>query len=268
MSAFKTPFIDRNVRYSTERFESKDCIMQKYMALFLSKPELYSSVLTSTTKQYTFFNCFSKFIDKYIELNASASNEYKFDMEMYFTPLEKIEVSQLNITGGESRTAGAKKAMLSKYHSMAENRKTVIEYFNRKYGWNLAISDPRLFLGHSQPWLNPSPALLILQGWDTILANSAYDDETMSKPLPEDLDKDLVPLNIRNKVYTSWKNKINREIEKRTEIARKKQLEEEEAEENAINNTEPVVDKELEEKRLQFQKLAESASADWDEEDW
>ena len=29
-TVIQTPRIDRNVRYSTERFENKDCIMQKY----------------------------------------------------------------------------------------------------------------------------------------------------------------------------------------------------------------------------------------------
>jgi hypothetical protein len=238
--------------------------MQKYMAIFLSKPELYSNVHHSNDKQELFFNSFTSFITKYIVLESSPSDEYKFDMEMYFSSLAKFDVNKLNISGGENRTAGAKKAMLSKYHKISENRTIVVDYLNSKYGWKLGSSDPRLFLGHSQPWLNPSPALLELQGWNTILANSAYDDETMSKPLPANLDKNLIPLNIRNKVYTAWKNKKDKEIEDARNLARQKELE---AEENPI--VEPVnnVDKEMEEKKLKLQQLAASIAADLDE-DW
>ncbi len=262
-NTIKTPFIERNTRYSAARFETNDCVMQKYMALFLSKPELYSGVLTSLDKQELFFSCFTHFVADYIELNSSHTDEYKFDMEMYFSALNTFDVNKLNITGGESRTAGAKKAMLNKYHKISENRKIVIEYLNKKYNWNLGSSDPRLFLGHSQPWLNPSPALLVLQGWDSIIATTAYDDETMTKPLPENLDKNMIPLKIRNKVYTAWKNKKDREAETARTLARQRELEEEEAPSvKTVNNEETE-----EEKKLRLQMLAASIAADLDE-DW
>jgi len=263
MSTIKTPFIERNTRYSTTRFESNECIMQKYMALFLSKPELYSNVLTSIDKQELFFLDFKKFIENYIVLNSESDDEYKFDMEMYFSALNTFDVNKLNITGGESRTAGAKKAMLNKYYKISENRKIVIDYLNKKYNWNLASSDPRLFLGHSQPWLNPSPALLVLQGWDSIIKDISYDDETMTKPLPENLDKNMIPLKIRNKVYTAWKNKKDREAETARTLARQRELEEEEAPAvKTVNNEETE-----EEKKLRLQMLAASIAADLDE-DW
>ncbi len=264
MSHIKTPFIDKRTRYDASRFESPECVMQKYMALFLSKPELYARFLVAADNQEIFFSCFSHFLKNYIVLDSSPSDEYKFDMEMYFSSLEKYDVSKINITGGESRSAGAKKAMLSKYHRISENRTIIIEYLNKKYGWNLGVSDPRLFLGHSQPWVNPSPALLLLQGWDTIIADSAYDDETMTKPLPKNLDKNLIPLNIRNKVYTAWKTKKDREIEEARNLAIQKELENEE---NPIVESVNNVDKEMEEKKLKLQQLAASIADDMDE-DW
>lgn len=234
------------------------------MALFLSKPELYSSVLTSLNKQEVFFICFDKFVTDYIDLNPSHNDEYEFDMDAYFSSLKPYDVSSLDIAGGESRTVGAKKHMLNKYHKIAENREILINYMNKKYHWSLGVSDPRLFLGHSEPWLNPSPALLVLQGWDRIINDISYDDETMTKPLPENLDKNLIPLKIRNKVYTAWRNKKDREAEDARTLARQQEIEEEEAPVvKTVNNNEESE----EDRQLRLKMLAASIAADLDE-DW
>jgi hypothetical protein len=244
-TVFRTPFIDRRVKTPASRYEGKECIMQSYMALFLSKPELYERINLATgpdEQQDYFFNQFQIFASKYIEINDNISNEYLFDMEYYFTSLCKYDVNVLNVAGGEKRSAGAKKKMLSKHHTFSDNRNTLIDYFQKKYNWDLsgAVIDPRLFLGHSEPWKKASPELLNLQNWNEIIIN-AYDDETLTTPFPEDLNKDLVPLKIRNKVYTAWKNKQNKlfEMERhKKEIEYKKQIE---REDNETNNEKTVV---------------------------
>jgi hypothetical protein len=272
-TVFRTPFIDRRVKTPAYRYEGKDCIMQLYMALFLSKPELYSliSLATSSDEQQDyFFNQFRAFSSKYIEINDDISNEYLFDMEYYFTSLCQYDVNVLNVTGGQKRSSGSKKQMLAKHHTISNHRNTLIEYFQKKYNWVLSgvVVDPRLFLGHSEPWKNASPELLNLQNWNEIIS-SAYDDETMTTPFPENLNKNLIPLKIRNKVFTAWKNQQDKlfEMERyKKEIEYKKQIEREDNEDNNVNIVSNE-DIELELKREKLRKINEELCADLDE-DW
>jgi hypothetical protein len=239
-SAFRTPFIDRSKQYSTAAIESKDCNMQQYMALFLSKPHLYSEVhsVALSCKQDVFFEKFSRFLSKYIEPSvANPNDELRFDTDYYFSDLSEYKVNTMNISGGEKRSGSERRNMISAHTSIADKRKQVTDYLQRKYGWNLKESDPRLFLGHTKPWLNPSPELLELQDYNSVIS-CAYDDENMSVPLPEKLEKHLIPLKIRNKVLTAWRNERNKisEIETlKIKEKMKRQRELEDAKESGIS---------------------------------
>ena len=134
-----------------------------------------------------------------------------------------------------------------------------------------AVVDPRLFLGHSEPWKKASPELLNLQNWNAVIS-SAYDDETLTTPFPDNLDKRLIPLNIRNKVFTSWKNKHDKLLEikiYKMEQEYKKKIDIEDNEECIVNTVNIVTpeDIELEMKRENLRKIIEENNADLDE-DW
>ena len=275
---FRTPFIDYRVKYSTSRYETTDCILQLYMALFLSKPELYPMMSLATgadEQQDYFFNQYNKFVSNYIELDADISNELKFDMEYYFSSLCDYDVNTLNVTGGQKRTAGGKRQMLAKHHITSNNRKMVVEYFQKKYNMSLsgAVVDSRLFLGHAEPWKKASPELLNLQNWNAVIS-CAYDDETLTTPFPDNLDKRLIPLNIRNKVFTAWKNKHDKLLEikiYKMEQEYKKKIDLEDNEESTVNivNNLTTEDIELEMKRENIRKMIEENNSNLDEdEDW
>ena len=230
-NTFRTPFFNRNEKHNTSAIEDKNCHMQQYMAIFLSKPELYSEVLTAPLnyKQELFFEKFNRFLTKYVEFKPI--DDARFDTEYYFSDLSEYKVNTMNISGGEKRSGSERRNMIAGHKAVADKRNQVIDYFQRKYGWNMKESDPRLFLGHSKPWLNPSPELLVLQDYNTVLAMS-YDDATFQTKYPTNLEKHLIPLAIRNKVFTDWKNEKNREFElearkAREELKRKQQLEDE-----------------------------------------
>jgi len=175
--------------------------LQTYMALFLSRPELYESVLSAplNMKQSIFFKKFRIFLEKYYNFNYEKEQE----ILNYFKCLYIYRAGEVDVAGGGMTGSGRKQLLQDFNQSQDDVRKTII-LFQNKYGISISNeTDNRLFVGHTMPWLNPSPALLERDGW-TWVATQCYDDASMATPLPDVVNPLLVPLSYRNVVYQKW----------------------------------------------------------------
>lgn len=202
MASTTIPYFDRRITYSTDVFKSS--IIQTYIALFISKPELYSGIheVHDYEKQSYFFKKFHKFLYQYYHLNV----DKEFDLINYFNDLQINKKGSISVCGGGDASRNAKKNALKSFNKSVENNVKCIEYFNQKY--KIIINserDDREFIGHKEIWKNPSPKLLKKDSWEWV-TNDFYDDLTFTKQLPDTLNKFLVPLEIRNKAYQKWKN--------------------------------------------------------------
>jgi hypothetical protein len=106
-----------------------------------------------------------------------------------------------------------KKEVMDKKKINDNNIKIMIQHFTNKYKliFNSLQPDPRLFIGYNEPWKRLSPELLIKEGWGWVIEQE-YDDISFVKPLPIQLNKELVPLKIRNKAFQKWNNIKNNMI--------------------------------------------------------
>lgn len=232
MNTLKVPYYDKRQRYSIDIFQNSK--FQKLFALFVSKPELYQDIhiMDNTDKQDYMFYRFSKFYDKYIDLNITKIPD--FDLFAYFTSLHVDKAGAVNICGGGDKltnTRAGRKEKLDNYKESINEKKQKIKYLSEKYRlvFNNLSSDPRLFIGHQEPWLNLGVHLLEKEGFQWIIERS-YTDETFELPIPENLDKDLVPLSIRNKVLQKLK-KIQSDRIQFLNIKSKKSIDEDNEEE-------------------------------------
>jgi hypothetical protein len=229
----KVPFFDRRQTYSVSYFENSQ--IQLYMALFLSKPELYERVhqQPESLKQDEFFRLFNKFLSKYYTYNV----EKEFDLYTYFGSLHQEKKGERNICGGSGiKSKSANKCFMEKHRAFVELTEKSIEYLYQKY--KIAIDsekDNRTFLGHTEIWCNPSPDLLGEYAW---VRERSYEDETLAAPLPDQLDISLIPLSIRNKAYQKWKNQKNAMV--KCEMLKHSAVAVEEEEEDVVNVPETV----------------------------
>jgi hypothetical protein len=267
MASLKLPYYDKRKTYSESYFTQHK--MQKYIALFLSKPELYEDVLTypNEYKEIRFMFIFRNFAEKYINIDY----EKNVDISYYFMSLNIDKKGSMDICGGAKMSNTGRKQFLKEYSEGQEANMKIRKYLSEKYklNFNPALPDPRIFIGHHEIWINPSPELLKLEGWDTIIYNS-YDDPDFKNPFPEELDGDLIPLAIRNKSLQKWKNEKRRKYEiedyKRRQLAISKHRDDEEEDE----------DKELKLKAsassnqdtLKLKVLDTSFMKDYSDDDW
>jgi hypothetical protein len=222
----KIPYFDRRRTYSAEYFENS--IIQTYLALFLSKPELYERVhlQSETLKQDEFFRAFNKFLAKYYTYKIDTD----FDLYTYFGTLHMEKKGERNVCGGSGiKSKSSNKCFMDKHKALSELIEKSVEYLNQKYKIEInSEKDNRTFLGHTEIWKNPSPALLVKMGY-TWVSERSYDDETLQMKLPEELDINLIPLSVRNKVYQKWKNQKN---QKNAKLMKSIQLTSQEEEED------------------------------------
>jgi len=208
------PKFDKNTVYESKFHVHR---IQKYVALFISKPSLYADIATidPAYRQKAFFKKFHLFIEKYYNLNV----EKDYDGVVYFSNLQLDKLGSANITGGCGKLSNsARKQRLAEYHQSQEMIKQAMLYFSEKYNMQFDQSnDPRMFIGHKEIWKSPSIALLEKENWGWV-SSSEYSDATFTQPIPIMLDIDLVPLKIRNKVYQLWQKQ--RFAEKNTTIAK------------------------------------------------
>jgi hypothetical protein len=160
---------------------------EKYIALFLSKPENFDKIETIPTveKQAYFFQRFYKFLLQYKNITPDMLRK---DEYLYVTCRQVAKHPIHAFHGPDARRI---------FQQEQEQRKRENDYLQKKYGF-IATDDNRLFLGKRQIWLNP----VLPSEWNQIIQEQSYDDETFTAPIPsmDKLDKDLVPLKIRNKV--------------------------------------------------------------------
>ena len=199
------PFFDRS-RIHDIAWLNHNAI-QKQFALFVSKPELYAGIheLPETDKQDYMFYGFLKMLQKYYHWNV----DKQYDELAYFGSLSKDKAGSVNVCGGgDNKSRSSQKQRISGYKSAQADRSAKMDYLAKKYGLSFKDADPRLFLGHTEPWKKLSPALLEKEGWGWV-AEQCYSDETFQTPFPAKIDGDLVPLDIRNKVLQKWRAKRN-----------------------------------------------------------
>jgi hypothetical protein len=203
------PYFDRRVKHDVTKLHSHEC--QKYMALFLADPNNYAGCKSQThhDAQNYFFRKFRLFLEKYYTLT---SKSVEFDANVYFNT-QHISVAGSMYVAGKDRSNGGRKQLLDQFAQGQKQTKANVDYMKEKYGIQLANKgDERLFLGHREPWWNPSPELLKKEGWEWVTAQ-LYCDETMATPLPEILDSQLIPLKIRNKVVQAWRKQNMKLVE-------------------------------------------------------
>jgi hypothetical protein len=234
------------------------------MALFLSKEELYEDIhkLPHSDKQDYFFYKFRCFLSKY--MNLDTEKERDFDIHVYFQSLHISKAGSNNICGGGDCSKSSRKQFIDKYKQSVENTKKQKEYLCGKY--RLVISDEtdsRMFIGHNQPWENASAKLLEKDGWQWIVKSCVDNEEST---IPVDLDKDLVPITIRNKIYQKWKNERRRENEKtKAKLSKNNDGDEEEEEDNMlIKHDDKVLSSVIEESKIFLKKLEQELM----DEDW
>ena len=193
------PIYNAYVKSDIAKFHEHE--IQKYIALFLSKKELYDGIhqLGEDFKEDFFFSRFRRFLTKYYTIKNT-----DFDLNQYFQSQHLSGKRCSTFVGGGCSRSKSGRNVTDTNNSYAMTLE-VIEYFKKKYGVSISgKTDERLFIGQNAIWKFASPELLKLIGWDWV-TECEYNDETMTKPLPENLDIQLVPLKIRNKVSQMWK---------------------------------------------------------------
>ena len=211
MSSFKIPYYDKRKVYSNTFFTENK--FQKYIALFLSNPSNYSDIYgySKELKEPMFMSKFIRFLENYIVIDY----EKNFDSFIYFNSLNVDKKGSINICGGGGKMSNsAKKQFKDEYSKGQMINEKLRKYLSDKYKIDFSNEshDPRLFIGHHNIWNNPSPELLKLENW-TWVVNKSYDDVELIKPFPDELDPDLIPLTIRNKVLQKFENEKRKKYE-------------------------------------------------------
>jgi len=193
--------------YNPNKFNTHT--LQKLMALFISDPINYQDTYDDNPDiQHLFFmRTFLTFAEKYYHMDPFTMDG--LESIIFFGPLNRNKISTMNICGGGGkRSNSGKNEFKGFYNETIEMVEKHIKYLSTKYGFDFNPSkpDPRIFIGHQEIWKNPSPELLKKEGWEWII-NKSYDDDTFQKPFPEELDKDLIPLTIRNKTLQMFRNR-------------------------------------------------------------
>jgi len=237
MSLIKIPYFDKRKAHSKTFYT--DNKLQKYIALFLSNPDNYSDVINYTKdyRESIFMYKFINFVSDYVNIDY----EKDFDTFIYFRALNIDTKGAMNITGGSGSISNSgRKQFLREYSNEQEINKKIRQYLTDKYmfDFNPTLPDPRIFIGHQEIWKSPSPELLKLENWEWVIDKS-YNDLELEKPLPIELDGDLIPLSIRNKALQKWKNEKRKRYE--IEMFKKEQL----AKKNQANNEEEDFIKEV-----------------------
>jgi hypothetical protein len=177
--------------------------IQWLVALFCTKPELYKDHARCRHKQNYFFDEFRKFVSEY----RSSLSE---DEQVYFGSVRKEVAGEANICGGGGRLSGpASRYFKNRHHGFEELREKQIDQFAKRYGvcFEPPAKDPRLFLGVTEIWnkLDQVEEIIAASNWANV-RNMSYDDESFAAPFPKQLEKELVPLAIRNKTMQKFRD--------------------------------------------------------------
>jgi hypothetical protein len=201
---------------------------QYILALFLTKPELYGDYSMHKDRQDYFFYCFRKF----------AANYYNFseDESVYFSSVRKEAAGEANICGGGGSSGSSARYLKDRYRMAEKDREKRIDKFAKKYGVTFNCGkDTRLFLGVAEIWskLDTASEIVAASKWANAKERS-YSDASFEIPIPEKVEKVLIPLAIRNKTMQKIRN---RRIVGSIIVKRKIDEEEEESVPPKIANT-------------------------------
>jgi len=232
--------------YSISEFDSH--INQSLMAVYIARyPQLGGELLAmgSADREDYFFHCFYHFMNKYRNVDTS-------DAAIYFGSTSKDKAGAFAASSGKDRG----KYFKDKYHASTKDHLARIAYFERKYKCTITgEKDERRFLGHTHIWNKLATQRdRILAPYQSVI-ESACDNITM---LPQNLNKSLVPLNIRNKVYQTWQTQRMATTTVMPSSSSQKEREEEDEEE-----TTPVSTIAQTERMIKLRKMMEDEYEDW-----
>ena len=208
---FKVPSYNRALKYSLDGFE--DHPMQDLMALFISKrQEDITESLKSTSKfnyEDVFFLAFYRFISPYINLDT-----LPIDTLIYFqSSSEQSAATKVPCAGVGKKSCSYGNGFRRQDKSSSTKDRPRTMYFEEKYEASIrGEKDQRVFLDEPHIWnILATGKYVMPEKWRNI-ANSAYDDATLTEKIPRTLNKHLVPLDIRNKVVQKHKHCGNTSI--------------------------------------------------------
>lgn len=175
--------------------------IQNVLAVFVHTKQ-YAGVenIAYNQRQSQFFIKFHRFRENYMGLNRTE------DANIYFNCTDVYQSGDICICGGgNGQSRAGDKRIKDDFYKMQTDREKNNKYFEKKYRACITgKNDERLFLGITQIWHRVcDPAFQMSEEWVRI-AECAYSDPTLAAPFPILLDKKLVPLAIRNKVWQKW----------------------------------------------------------------
>lgn len=194
---------NKQMTYSVEQFSNH--VLQDIMALFLCNPDLYSEYKLQKDRQGYFFNRFRRFADEYYTFNV----EREIDTCIYFASAQKERCGETNVCGGLGKVSNSTiKEFKSRHKEIESKREEQIDYFRMKYRVRLEPgNDERLFLGVHEIWNKLENAMEIVAAspWANIVTKS-YKDDTGTLPIPSGLEKHLIPISMRNRIWQKYLN--------------------------------------------------------------
>lgn len=214
---FQAPYYNRALSYNICDFQSH--YMQSLMALFMAKKQedLLSRIKYAPKfcREDIFFDEFTRFIAKYVKFET-----LPIDVVIYFrSSSEQKPGTQLGVGGTGNKSNSYAKSFKTANARSNQCNKAMTDYFETKFRANIRDDkDERRFLGEKHIWDKVAMEEYVMPAIWSEVVDSAYDDATMKLPIPYFLDKQLVPLDIRNQVVQKHKNQINRIESRRSSV--------------------------------------------------
>jgi hypothetical protein len=205
---FQAPYYNRSVSYNICDFQSH--YMQSLIALFMDKKyaDLLSRIKNAPKfcREDIFFDEFTRFISKYVKYET-----LPIDVVIYFrSSSEQKPGTQLGVGGTGNKSNSYAKSFKTANVRSNQCNKAMTEYFETKYRAHIRDDkDERRFLGEKHIWDKVAMEEYVMPAIWREVVETGYDDETLTKPIPYSLDKNLVPLDIRNRVVQKYKSQMN-----------------------------------------------------------
>jgi hypothetical protein len=220
---FQIPSYNRSIKHDIDVFENHS--MQDVMAFFVAKKQeeltCRLKLVPKFQREDLFFGEFFRFAEPYVNYVS-----LPIDTVIYFkSSVEQTAGTQRGTEGTNNKSNAYAKSFQKANKASTQYNQAMTAYFEEKYGVTIrGEKDKRRFLDEQHLWNKLATDEYVLpEKWRKI-ANNGYDDTTLVCEIPRFLNKQLVPLSIRNKVvqkhrhcgHTSTKEKIDSETEYET----------------------------------------------------
>lgn len=196
---FQAPFYNRSSKFDIRDFQEHN--LQNLLALFIHKKtdDLLSRIkfCPKFCREDIFFDEFTRFIGKYLNYET-----VPVDAMIYFkSSAEQKAGTQLGVGGTGNKSSSYAKSMRDANQRSVQYNSAMTRYFEEKFRASIhGDKDERVFLDVPRIWDQIAEEKYAMpEKWLAVVARS-YDDATLSAPVPAEMDKALVPLDIRNKV--------------------------------------------------------------------